>query len=74
MRLIDADTLPNYDCLVTAKVGEMSSPAKMRFVFWKDIVKATTIEAIPRSLCNYNPPSSCDGKPCCMCPAIGKEG
>lgn len=23
----------------------------------------------PCDLCMYNPPSSCDGKPCCMCPA-----
>lgn len=23
----------------------------------------------PCDLCRYNPPSSCDGKPCCMCPA-----
>ena len=24
---------------------------------------------IPCDLCRYNLPSSCDGKPCCMCPA-----
>lgn len=23
----------------------------------------------PCDLCKYNPPSSCDGKPCTMCPA-----
>ena len=23
----------------------------------------------PCDLCRYNPPSSCDGKPCTMCPA-----
>lgn len=28
-----------------------------------------TIEAEPCTLCVYNPPSSCDGKPCTACPA-----
>lgn len=23
----------------------------------------------PCTFCRFNPPSSCDGKPCCMCPA-----
>lgn len=27
----------------------------------------------PCDLCAYNPPSSCDGKPCTMCPACAKE-
>ena len=27
----------------------------------------------PCDLCRYNPPSSCDGKPCTMCPASSKE-
>ncbi len=26
----------------------------------------------PCDLCAYNPPSSCDGKPCTVCPATGK--
>ena len=34
--------------------------------------------ATPCDFCRYNPPSSTDGKPCCMCPATpyqkgGKE-
>lgn len=47
MRLIDADKLPNYDCLATAKVGEMSGPVKWRFVLWEDVEKAPTVDAIP---------------------------
>ena len=27
----------------------------------------------PCDLCRYNPPSSCDGKPCTMCPAQATE-
>ena len=27
----------------------------------------------PCDLCAYNPPSSCDGKPCTMCPACAKD-
>ena len=26
----------------------------------------------PCDVCKYNPPSSTDGKPCCMCPAVAK--
>lgn len=26
----------------------------------------------PCDLCIYSPPSSCDGKPCCMCPATSR--
>ena len=28
--------------------------------------------ATPCDFCRFNPPSSTDGKPCCMCPATGK--
>lgn len=27
----------------------------------------------PCDLCGYNPPSSSDGKPCTMCPAVSKQ-
>lgn len=27
----------------------------------------------PCDLCVYNPPSSCDGKPCTICPACAKS-
>lgn len=30
-----------------------------------DIIKHLT----PCDVCKYNPPSSCDGKPCLLCPA-----
>ena len=26
----------------------------------------------PCDVCMYDPPSSCDGKPCCICPAAGR--
>ena len=28
----------------------------------------------PCDVCRHNPPSSMDGKPCCICPAEGREG
>ena len=28
-----------------------------------------TLKSGPCGLCAYNPPSSMDGKPCCVCPA-----
>ena len=29
--------------------------------------------ATPCDFCRYNPPSSTDGKPCCMCPATSYQ-
>ena len=46
-RLIDANALPNYKCQVTATIGDQKGPAEMRFVFWQDIEKAPTIDAVP---------------------------
>lgn len=47
VRLIDANALPNFECKVTATVGDQKGPAEMRFVFWQDIEKAPTIDAVP---------------------------
>ena len=46
VRLIDANALPNYKCQVTATIGDRKGPAEMRFVFWQDIEKAPTIDAV----------------------------
>lgn len=51
LRLIDANALPNYKCQVTATVGDQKGPAEMRFVFWQDIKKAPTIDAVPVVRC-----------------------
>lgn len=32
-----------------------------------------TAHLLPCDVCAYNPPSSGDGKPCSMCPAVKKE-
>ena len=47
LRLVDANALPNYKCQVTATIGDRKGPAEMRFVFWQDIEKAPTIDAVP---------------------------
>lgn len=47
VRLIDANALPNFKCKVTATVGDRKGPAEMRFVFWQDIERAPTIDAVP---------------------------
>lgn len=36
------------------------------------IKQMPTVEVEPCTFCVYNPPSSCDGKPCTMCPAVAK--
>jgi len=33
-------------------------------------LEGVTIPTSPCDLCKYNPPSSTDGKPCTMCPAV----
>lgn len=47
VRLIDVNTLPNYKFQVTVTVGDQKGPAEMRFVFWQDIERAPTIDAVP---------------------------
>lgn len=37
------------------------------------IVSAPTVNLSPCDVCAYNPPSSGDGKPCSICPAVKKE-
>lgn len=51
MRLIDANALPNFKCKVTATVGDRKDPTEMRFVFWQDVEKAPTIDAVPVVRC-----------------------
>lgn len=46
VRLINANALPNFKCKVTATIGDQKGPAEMRFVFWQDIEKAPTIDAV----------------------------
>ena len=41
-----------------------------KFVNKADVVEVEKLT--PCDVCMYSPPSSCDGKPCCMCPAIAK--
>lgn len=36
-------------------------------------LRAQQEHTIPCDLCGYNPPSSFDGKPCTMCPAVPKQ-
>lgn len=60
MRLIDADLLEpdaEYDD------GEFWAYSK------RQIEEAPSAQPTPCDVCRYNPPSSMDGKPCCVCPA-----
>lgn len=33
----------------------------------------SSVQPTPCDVCRHNPPSSKDGKPCCICPAEGRE-
>ena len=41
---------------------------------WNRRAQPASEPLTPCDACRYNPPSSCDGKPCVMCPASGKPG
>ena len=34
----------------------------------------SSVQPTPCDVCRHNPPSSMDGKPCCICPTEGREG
>ena len=38
------------------------------------LANGVVVDGCPCDLCAYNPPSSCDGKPCTICPAQKMEG
>ena len=63
MRPIDADKIEYYD-----------DEQGFEIAYKVDIDKLPTLTPqneplMPCDVCMYNPPSSMDGKPCCICPA-----
>lgn len=73
MRLINEDAVLEIIERVTNEAVEKRQPKYLiqpRII--AEIAGLPTIEAEPCTLCVYNPPSSCDGKPCTMCPAVAK--
>lgn len=38
----------------------------------RELAEADREGVTPCTFCRFNPPSSCDGKPCCVCPADKK--
>lgn len=69
-RYIDADTLLKY-IDDRAKIYGITTSNKLNFMAF--VEKAPTVNLSPCDVCEYNPPSSGDGKPCSMCPASRKE-
>lgn len=39
----------------------------------RELAQADREGITPCTFCRFNPPLSCDGKPCCMCPAEKKQ-
>lgn len=58
-------------------VGNINWDAERKEIYFTDewvqayemAIAALRERKSPCDLCRYNPPSSCDGKPCTMCPA-----
>ena len=81
----DAEQIDYHDDFATAlkkikdyeqkSIEDMPCVTPEEMQKYKDIVKKYTPkqepcdDATPCDFCRYNPPSSTDGKPCCMCPA-----
>ena len=73
-RLIDADRL--LEILEREEVYHSDLPQRADGVrdAIMDVISAPTVDAVPCDMCRYAPPSSMDGKPCTVCPAVGKDG
>lgn len=69
-RYIDADALQKY-IDEQARLYGITTSNKLNFMLFVD--QSPTVHLSPCDVCAYNPPSSGDGKPCSMCPAIRKE-
>ncbi len=81
MKLIDLDALLKYPIRLKhydRKNGDknfvlgIESVMKYAESLPIKIETASETNLCPCDLCVYNPPSSLDGKPCCMCPAEAK--
>ena len=75
MRLINEDDVLSIVERVTNEAVEKKQPKYLiqpRII--AEIAGLPTIEAEPCTFCAYNPPSSCDGKPCTICPAHKRSG
>ena len=74
MRLINEDAVMEIIERVTNEAVEKKQPKYLiqpRII--AEISGLPTIEAEPCTFCAYNPPSSGDGKPCTVCPAVAKK-
>ena len=68
---VDADKL-HYKRIYVAQPDDSAKDAVV--VFAKELDKAKERTRIsPCDVCMFNPPSSIDGKPCTMCPAVPVE-
>lgn len=66
LNMIDSNIEPHthgaWDSGYNVALGEMREKIK----------QMPTVETEPCTFCTYNPPSSGDGKPCTVCPAVAK--
>lgn len=74
MRPIDADQLRKKAVPHTKGNHGYSADVKKWAVLVGDLDDAPTLNLSPCDFCKYNPQSSCDGKPCTMCPATTNVG
>ena len=81
--MIDKQTIKEWkrtadmfvDDVFNADPGWLGAVCLKENNFIREIIKAIEQDQLmpsPCDLCKFDPPSSGDGKPCCMCPACGK--
>ncbi len=68
-RYIDADALLKY---IDEQARLYGITTSNKLIFTAFVEKAPTVNLSPCDVCAYSPPSSGDGKPCSMCPAVKK--
>ena len=74
MRPIDGDAL--FDKVYEAFGDDIDGGMANLFMGWINEAPTLTPQnepLMPCDVCMYNPPSSMDGKPCCICPASPPE-
>ena len=60
----DTHSVPVYNAISLAIIEVIAAPS----------VSPQVVHSSPCDLCRFTPPSSCDGKPCTMCPAEDRIG
>lgn len=61
------------DCGTLALVKTVNPEVSASVTLARPTLTPPNEELTPCDMCMFSPPSSSDGKPCCMCPAVSRQ-